>query len=135
MCSISFGRCAQLSGLLNDAVQAWREVAEHRQHDCDKQSGRDSSPTGDRLRVTGGLGSGLAARQAAAEAFPASAQPEEAATERLAAAAHLRSAGRFRASLALLAIAREDVEPSQRWDLKARIMGRRGQCARQIGRV
>ena len=44
----------------------------------------------------------LAAREAAAQAFAASKLPAEAAAERLSAAAHLRSAGRYRTALELL---------------------------------
>lgn len=128
------GRCAQLSGLLNDAVQAWREVAERRQHDNDRRTlAQIHRKLATAYELQGAWDHALAARQSAAEAFAASAQPEEAATERLAAGAHLRSAGRLRAAVALFSLGREEAERARRWDLKARIMGHEGNARARLG--
>jgi len=77
----------------------------------------------------------LAAREAAAVAFAAAGQPAEAAVERLAAAAHLRSAASFPAALDTLAAARPDAEASGRADLLLRIDGLRGNVLARMGRV
>jgi DNA-binding NarL/FixJ family response regulator len=77
----------------------------------------------------------LAAREAAAVAFAAAGQPAEAAVERLAAAAHLRSAASFPAALDTLAAARPDAEASGRADLLLRIDGLRGNVLSRMGRV
>jgi DNA-binding NarL/FixJ family response regulator len=128
------GYCSQLSGLLNDAIRAWREVVEYRQYDSDKRIlAQVQRQLATAYELQGAWEQVLAARQAAAEAFSASAQPEEAATERVSAAAHLRSAGRFRSAMALLSVARDEVAPGQRWDLKARIMGLEGNVRARMG--
>jgi DNA-binding CsgD family transcriptional regulator len=77
----------------------------------------------------------LAAREAAAVAFAAAGQPAEAAVERLAAAAHLRSAASFSAALDTLAAARPDAEASGRADLLLRIDGLRGNVLSRMGRT
>ncbi|MFI5080355.1 MAG: ATP-binding protein, partial [Streptosporangiales bacterium] len=77
----------------------------------------------------------LAAREAAAVAFAAAGQPAEAAVERLAAAAHLRSAASFPAALDTLAAARPDAEASGRADLLLRIDGLRGNVLSRMGRT
>ncbi len=75
----------------------------------------------------------LAARVAAAEAFAAMGLPAEAAIERLAVAAHLRSAARFRSALDLLATAAEEAGEAGRGDLQARIMGLEGNVRARMG--
>ena len=77
----------------------------------------------------------LAAREAAAVAFAVAGQPAEAAVERLAAAAHLRSAASFPAALDTLAAARPDAEASGRADLLLRIDGLRGNVLSRMGRT
>jgi DNA-binding NarL/FixJ family response regulator len=68
-------------------------------------------------------------------AFAAAGQPAEAAVERLAAAAHLRSAASFPAALETLAAARPDAEVSGRADLLLRIDGLRGNVLSRMGRT
>jgi DNA-binding NarL/FixJ family response regulator len=77
----------------------------------------------------------LAAREAAAVAFAVAGQPAEAAVERLAAAAHLRSAASFPAALDTLAAARPEAEASGRADLLLRIDGLRGNVLSRMGRT
>jgi DNA-binding CsgD family transcriptional regulator len=77
----------------------------------------------------------LAAREAAAVTFAAAGRPAEAAVERLAAAAHLRSAASFPAALDTLAAARPDAEASGRADLLLRIDGLRGNVLSRMGRT
>ena len=119
---------------MNDAIQAWREVAERRRQDGDRLG---AAQVHRRLatvyELQGAWDQALAARHIAAQAFASSAQPHEAAIERLAAAAHLRSAGQFRAALELLSLAREEAESGQRWDLTARIMGHEGNARARLG--
>ena len=68
-------------------------------------------------------------------AFAAAGQSAEAAVERLAAAAHLRSAASFPAALDTLAAARPDAEASGRADLLLRIDGLRGNVLSRMGRT
>lgn len=75
----------------------------------------------------------LAAREAAAAAFAAADLPGEAATERLLAAAHLRSAASFHAALALLGVARAEAARAGRTDLLARILGQEGNIRARLG--
>ena len=145
------GQCAQRAGLLNDAIQAWREVAERLAEQPAEQS--SEQPQRDDARhsrmhahiarihrqlatayeLQGAWEQVMTARQTAAEAFAANAQPDEAAMERLLSAAHLRSAGRFRAALSLLVVARQEVTAGERWDLQARIMGLEGNVRARMG--
>ena len=73
------------------------------------------------------------AREAAAQSFAASKLPAESAAERLSAAAHLRSAGRYRTALELLATATEEAIQAGRPDLHARIMGQAGSVRARMG--
>jgi DNA-binding NarL/FixJ family response regulator len=75
----------------------------------------------------------LASREQAAVAFTAAGLPGEAAAERLASAAHLRSAGSFRAALSLLEIAGEQARQAGRVDLQARILGQEGNVRARMG--
>ena len=76
----------------------------------------------------------LAARESAAAAYTAAGLPAEAATERIAAAAHLRSAASFHAALDLLDLARADAAAAGRTDLAVRVEGHRGNVLARLGR-
>ena len=76
----------------------------------------------------------LAAREAAAAGYVAAGRPAEAATERIAAAAHLRSAASFRAALEILDLARADAVAADRTDLVLRVDGHRGNALARLGR-
>src|SRR5262249_37390144 len=73
--------------------------------------------------------------EAAGVACGAGGERGEAAVERLAAAAHLRSAASFPAALDTLAAARPDAEASGRADLLLRIEGLRGNVLSRMGRT
>jgi DNA-binding NarL/FixJ family response regulator len=128
------GRCAALAGDLGGAVRAWREAAD----------GRRARGEGGRLaevlrRLAGALElqgrweDALPARDQAADAFAADGRRADAAGERLAAAAHLRSAASFRAALALLETARAEAAGTDRPDLDARILGLEGNVRARMG--
>jgi DNA-binding CsgD family transcriptional regulator len=68
-------------------------------------------------------------------AFAAAGRPAEAAVERLAAAAHLRSAASFAAALDTLAAARSDADAAGRADLLLRIDGLHGNVLARMGRT
>jgi tetratricopeptide (TPR) repeat protein len=128
------GQCAELSGNLVDAGGAWREVqAAH-------ESREDRLPLAEVQRSLAGVyelqGSwerAEAARQMAAAGFAALGMPAESATERLAAAIHLRLAGRFTAALSVLAVANDEAERAARPDLRARMMGLQGNLQARMG--
>jgi ATP/maltotriose-dependent transcriptional regulator MalT len=130
------GRCAQLSGMLSDAAQAWHEVAEARLQAGDLAAyALTERNLANIAELQGHWERALAAREAAARSFAASGTPGESAAERLSAAAHLRSAGRYRAALELLSAAAQEAEQAGRPDLLARIMGLEGNVRARMGQT
>jgi class 3 adenylate cyclase/DNA-binding CsgD family transcriptional regulator len=130
------GECAELSGDLNEAVRAWREVVDAR------GSADDTVRTAGVWRrlasvyeLQGAWDRAVAAREAAAHGFSASGIPGDAAAERLAAAAHLQGAGSFSRALELIAAAAEEAETVQRVDLKARALALDGLVRARLGQV
>src|SRR5207253_6674358 len=93
-------RCAEMAGDLGEAIVAWREAAEGwQQAGPPSRLGEARRRLASALELQGRWEEALACREAAAEAFDAASAPAEAAVDRLAAAAHLRSAARFRPAL------------------------------------
>jgi ATP/maltotriose-dependent transcriptional regulator MalT len=130
------GHCAQLCGMLPDAARAWREAADgRRQHGDLPGYAQAERRLAGVAELQGHWDRALAAREAAAQAFAASDLPAEAAAERLSAAAHLRSAARFRSALELLSIAGEEAQRAGRWDLQARIQGLQGNVYARMGQA
>jgi DNA-binding NarL/FixJ family response regulator len=128
------GEAAQRAGDLTGSLRAWREAASER------RSRGEPGPLGHVLRGVAGVlelqgrwEDALEARQQAAEAFAEAARPADAANERLAAAAHLRSAASFRASLMVLEHARADAIEAQRPDIEARVLGLEGNVRARMG--
>jgi len=128
------GQCAQLCGMLAEAARAWREVADGRRQHGDLHAYAEAErKLAGVAELQGHWERALAAREAAAQAFAASKLPAESATERLSAAGHLRSAGRYRTALDLLSTAAEEAVQAGRPDLHARIMSLEGNlCALDI---
>ena len=127
-------RCAELAGGPGEAVRTWREVVEGRRRDGDPlRIGEASRRLAGALEVQGRWEEALATREAAAVAFASGGAAGEAASERLAAAAHLRSAASYRAALQLLEIARDDAHAAGRVDLEARILGLEGNVRARMG--
>jgi predicted ATPase/DNA-binding NarL/FixJ family response regulator len=130
------GQCAQLCGMLPEAARAWREVADAR-----RQSGdlRACAATERKLanvsELQGHWERAQAAREAAAQAFAASDLPAEAAAERIAAAAHLRSAGRYRTALEVLSTAAGEAARAGRPDLRARSIALEGNIRARMGQA
>lgn len=130
------GRCAQLCGLLPEAAQAWREVADGRRQQGDLPGYAEAErQLAGVAELQGHWDRALAAREAAAQAFATCDRPADAAAERLAAAGHLRSAGRYRAALELLADAIEEAERAGRPDLRARMLGQEGSVRARMGQA
>jgi DNA-binding NarL/FixJ family response regulator len=128
------GSCAELAGDLGDAATVWREVADGRQRDGDLLGLGDAQRRlAAVLELQGRWQEALVGRERAATAFTAANAPADAATERLAAAAHLRSAGSFRAALSLLETAAQQARAAQRVDLQARILGHEGNARARMG--
>jgi DNA-binding CsgD family transcriptional regulator len=130
------GRCAQLCGMFPEAVQAWREAATGWREMGDLRASAEAERNlASVCELQGHWEGSLAARVTAAEAFAALGLPAEAAIERLAVAAHLRSAARFRSALDLLAIAAGEAAEAGRGDLQARIMGLEGNVRARMGQA
>jgi ATP/maltotriose-dependent transcriptional regulator MalT len=130
------GQCAQLCGMLSEAARAWREVADGRRRAGDLRGCAVAERNlANVAELQGHWERSLAAREAAARAFAACNSPAEAAAERLSAAAHLRSAGRYSAALELLSVAMEEAEQAGRVDLQARILGHKGSALARLGRI
>ncbi|HEY7620778.1 MAG TPA: LuxR C-terminal-related transcriptional regulator [Solirubrobacteraceae bacterium] len=130
----SLGRCAELAGDLGGAARAWREVADgRRQRGEDVAHGEALRALAAALELQGRWEDALAAREQAAHALAAGGRTADAAAERLAAAAHLRSAASFRAALALLETAKAEAATARRPDLEARILGLEGNVRARMG--
>jgi DNA-binding CsgD family transcriptional regulator/tetratricopeptide (TPR) repeat protein len=128
------GSCAQLNGDFAEAKQAWLQVVEgYRLRENWQRLAQAERALASVYELQGAWEQALAARRKAAEAYAQSQLTGEAAEERLTAAAHLRSAGRFHASLELLAKASEEARQVQRWDLSARIVGLEGNVRARMG--
>ena len=127
-------RCAELAGDLADAITAWREVADARQLQGDRlRIGEAQRRLATALELQGRWQEALDSRERAAGAFTAGGFLADAAAERLAAAAHLRSAASFRAALRLLETAGEQARAADRLDLQARILGQQGNVRARMG--
>ena len=122
-----YARFAELSGELNDAARAQREVVAARRSE---DTGRALADAQRRLatiyELQGDRDRALVARNVAADAFAANGLPGDAAVERLTASGYLHSAGRYTDALELTARAGEDAARAERIDLRARILGLQG---------
>ena len=127
-------RCAEMCSEYADAVMLLRELADGQERRGDT---RARAGTCRRLALAhelrGQWESALTAREAAAAAFSAAGIPAEAAIDRLAIAAHLRSAASFAAALATLNAAQADAQACGRTDLLLRIQGLRGNVLARQG--
>ena len=130
------GECAQLSGMGAEAARAWREVAAGRRQRGEVQAAAFAErKLANAAELQGHWEAALAAHEAAAQSFAAGGLLAECAAEHLAAAAHMRSAGRYRAALDLLHLAEEEALRAARPDLQARILGLIGNVLARMGRV
>jgi DNA-binding NarL/FixJ family response regulator len=128
------GGCAELAGDLGGSARAWREAADGRHRRGEHVLQGDAlRALAAALELQGRWEDALAAREQAAHALAAGGRAADAAAERLAAAAHLRSAASFRAALALLDIASAEATTAQRPDLEARILGLEGNVRARMG--
>jgi tetratricopeptide (TPR) repeat protein len=126
--------CAELAGDLAEAATIWREVADGRRREGDLLPlGTAHRRLAAVLELQGRWQEALASREQAAVAFTAGGFPAEAAAERLASAAHLRSAGSFRAAVGLLETAGRQARAAGRVDLQARVLGHQGNARARMG--
>lgn len=122
--------CAELSGDHASAVTGLRELI-----DADLADARLHRRLAVQYELQGHWPPALAAREAAAKAFLTSGDLGDAAAERLAVAAHLRSAASFAAALDVLAQAAPDARAAGRLDLVCRIDGLRGNVLARSGQA
>ncbi len=128
--------CSELSGAIGEAARTWETAAAMRSASGDTAaSAQDRRRRARALEVQGRWKRAVDARLAAAEAFAAAGAAAESAVERLAAAAHLRSAASFSAALEILAVARADAVAAERPDLEARAMGLEGNVLARMGQA
>jgi len=127
------GECAGLAGDAREAARAWREVAEGCSRDQPLRAGDAWHRHAGELEIQGRWEEALAAREAAAVAFSRGGALGDAAAQRLAAAAHLRSAASFRAALRLLNLAAQDASTAARVDLGLRIRALEGNVRARMG--
>jgi DNA-binding CsgD family transcriptional regulator/tetratricopeptide (TPR) repeat protein len=129
-------RCAELCGDLNEAIVAWREVADGRRLAGDGLGAAEAErQLATAYDLQGASERALVARRAAADAFSDGGLPGEAATELLAAAANLDSAGNLEAALELIEWARSEAVRSGRLDLQARVLGVEGTVRAKLGQI
>ena len=123
-----YASCAELSGELDEAARAWREVcdlllaapgAAERLGDARRRLAGVHDLRGDRE-------SAVAARGAAAEAYASAGCPADAAVERLGAANHLRARADYTPAIAFARRAQEEAVLAGRPDLRARGLGLEG---------
>ena len=127
-------QCLELSGSAGEAGRAWESAAAERASQGRPDlAGQDHRRRARGLEVQGRWSRAIEARLAAVTAFEAAALPGEAATERLAAATHLRSAANFTAALGLLDLARTEAHEAGRADLEARAIGLAGNVQARMG--
>ena len=128
--------CLELSGSLSEAARSWETAAGARaaggRPDLAAEAQRRRARV---LEVQGRWAWAIEARLAAVTAFEAAGCPAEAATERLAAAAHLRSAANLTVALGLLGTARTEAREAGRVDLEARAIGLEGNVLARMGRA
>lgn len=128
------GRCAELSGELDEAIRSWAQVARAR-----REAGNLFALAETRRRMAavhalaGAWDLALAAHGDAADAFARHGLPGEAAAERLVAADLLEAAGRRRRALELAITARNEAHRADRADLEARALGLEGQLRVEFG--
>jgi predicted ATPase/DNA-binding CsgD family transcriptional regulator len=128
--------CLELSGGLSEAARTWEiAVSARAADDRPDLAGEDQRRRARVLEVQGRWARAIEARLAAIMAFETAELPAEAATERLAAAAHLRSAADFTAALGLLDLARAEAREAGRVDLEARAIGLEGNVLARMGRA
>jgi DNA-binding CsgD family transcriptional regulator/tetratricopeptide (TPR) repeat protein len=129
------GHYAQLCGMPPEAARAWREAAAGWRDIGELAASAEAERNlANASELQGHWERALAARQSAAHAFAEIGRHGEAAFELLSAAAHLRSAARFRGALELLSTATEEAKRAGREDLWARIAGLEGNVLARMGR-
>lgn len=128
------GQCEELCGELSQAVRAYEEVAEGRRATHDSKALAEAERRLASLyELQANWERALAARARAAEEFARAGLPGEAASERLAAASHLRSAGDLTAALDLITVAASEVERAGRPDLRALSLALEGSVRAKLG--
>jgi DNA-binding NarL/FixJ family response regulator len=128
------GQCAELCGELSQAIAAYGAIAESRRaaHDG-KALAEAERRLASLYELQANWERALAARASAAEEFARAGLPGEAASERLAAASHLRSAGDLTAALHLISVAAPDIELAGRTDLGALSLALEGSVRAKLG--
>ncbi len=132
----SMGRCAELSGRPAEAIRTWERIATVRKERG--ESGKFAEvkrKIANAYEVQGSWEQANVARLEAADDFAESGLPGEAATDRLAVASQLSSAGSFRPALELTSVLLDEARIAGRLDLEARGLGLQGMLMAKTGEV
>jgi tetratricopeptide (TPR) repeat protein len=129
-------RCAEMCSEYTEAGALLSDLAERHEQHGDIRALADTRRRQALVQeLCGQWESALASREAAATAYSAAGLPAEAAIDRLAVAAHQRSAATFSAAMETLAVADTDATASGRLDLQLRVRGLRGNVLARLGRA
>lgn len=126
------GDAAQASGLLSEAMRAWREAAESTAHAA---RGRALRKIANLHELNCQWGQSIEARQDAMSAFEAAGDRAEAAIEGITAAIRLRMSARYAAATEVLARAAADAQACGREELTIRVAALMGNLQARIGRT
>ena len=126
----------ELAGASREAARVWAAVATDWATQGNAERAASAFARRARaLELHGRWAQSVDARLAAADAYAEAGLPGAAATERLAAAAHLRSAARFTAAIEVLDVAHAEAVAAGRPDLIARATGLAGNVLARSGRA
>jgi ATP/maltotriose-dependent transcriptional regulator MalT len=127
-------RCAELGGETALGIRAVAEAIERLEADGDRLRYAEAQRRlGAFLELQGSWERAIAARQLAAAAFASAGRPGDAAGERLATAARLRSAGSFKAALEVISLGIDEALAAGRVDLGLRLKALEGNVRARAG--
>ena len=128
-------RCAELGGPTSLAVRAFTEAIELLETSADRRRYAEAQRRlAASLELQGAWDRAVTIRQMAAAEFAAAGEPGQAAVERLAAAARLRSAASFKAALELISVGKAEAHAASRKDLELRLLALEGNVMARSGR-
>jgi len=127
-------RCAELGGPTSLAVRALTEAIELLETSADRRRYAEAQRRlAASLELQGAWDRAVTIRQMAAAEFADAGEPGQAAVERLAAAARLRSAASFKAALELISVGKAEARAASRKDLELRLLALEGNVMARSG--
>lgn len=127
-------RSAELGALTTLAIRALTEVVEILDSNGDRRRYAEAQRRlAASFETQGAWDRAVTARQLAAAGFADAGEPEQAAIERLATAARLRSAASFKAALELIAVGKGEARSAGRRDIELRLLALEGNVIARAG--